>query len=233
MSDLEQIVNGEQPVPEPAPEAVVEPVTPEPTPEPEPTPTAEPKREAEPHMVPVGVVSELRQSNRELQQRLEQLTQALTPRPEAPKMPDVLENPQGFEEHLQTQFRVMTANFQADLSESNARAKHGDEVVNAAFEAAKATGQVANFAGGKDPWGRLVQWHKGEQVRQEIGDDPAAYRSKLEAELRATIQAEMVAEQAKAKAAQAAPSMANVTGSTGGAMPTWAGPTPLDEAVKN
>ncbi len=227
MTELEQIFPGDDAAPAAEPEA-----TQDLAPQPEATPEAAPEsssteastRPQEPVMVPLPVVQDLRQEIRDLKAQLQ-------PPAAPPPPPDVLENPEGYTQHLQQQLAVTQAHFAAEMSEMKARTRHGDEVVNAAFAAAKAAGNIDQFRNGPDPWGRVVDWHQGEQVRREVGDDPAAYRAKLEAELRQKIQAEMVASTAQQKAQMAAPSLANATGSTGGRAPTWNGPTPLEEIV--
>lgn len=56
-----------------------------------------------------------------------------------------------------------------------------------------------------DPWGDAVRYVEREKARAEIGDDPGAYRSRLEAELREKLRAELAAEQAQAAPAPVHP----------------------------
>lgn len=232
MSDLDQIINGDQPEP------TEEVTTPQEAPEAEATPdveaAAEPVQEApetqkEPHMVPVAVVESLRAELRDLKA-------AVTPKPEPVPVPDVLEDQQGFQAHLGNQIVQQVTTAKLDISEEMTRNAHGDEVVDAAFQAFQAKQDPAlyqSIMSARNPWGQLVKWHQAQTIAQEIGDDPAAYKAKVEAELRQKIEAEMVAKQVSAAAAQPAPSLAHVTGTGGGAPRTqWAGPTPLDAVLK-
>ncbi|MFV1536945.1 hypothetical protein [Phaeobacter sp. JH204B] len=238
MSDLEQILNGEQPqgdapqtpevTPEATPEApeAVEAATPEPAPVTEP----EPAKADAPEMVPVSVVSDLRAQLREL--KLQQQQQPPAPQPKPPEFID----PEGMG-YMQQQVQGMAQEVKLNFSEEMTRQQHGDETVDAALAAFKAqagTNPALHQAilAERSPWGAMVKWHQQQQVAQEVGNDPAAYREKLEKEIRAKIEAELVTKQAQEKAAQAAPSMANVTGTGGGPKATaWGGPTPLDKVI--
>lgn len=172
-------------------------------------------------MVPVSVVAELRQEIRNLKA-------AQQPQPQIPEFVD----PEGAH-FLAQQMQQMQASMAADMSETRARVTHGDQAVDAAFQAAEAGNVTQQFVGQPDPWGKLVQWHKAQQAQAEIGDDPAAYRQRVEAEIRAKVEAEMVAKAARERAGTAAPSLANATGSAGsGPVSTWNGPTPLEDVFK-
>lgn len=187
-------------------------------PAPEPEPKAEPPAE-KPDMVPVAVVQELRRELRELKQ-------AAQPKQQVPDFID----PEGMQ-FVGQRMAEMQANHAAELSEVKARMQFGSDKVDAAFKAAESAGILDNFKGIADPWGSLTRWHQQQTVLQEVGDDPAAYKSKLEAEIRAKVEAEMVAKQAAKVAGTPAPSLANVTGTGGGARTTWNGPTPLDRVI--
>ena len=232
MTDLAEALNAQLPeTQEAAPEPVIEEATPEPEAAPEPEqepeqaqePAPEPAKEPETPMVPLAALQEVR---RELQEM-----KASLPQPEPPKVPDVFDDPQGFTGHVEKQMLAMQANFAAEKSEMMARVRHGDQVVDAALAAAQQANVVDQFKGKQDPWGELTNWHKSQLVQAEIGDDPAAYKERLRAEIMEEVKAELVAEQAKAVAASAAPSMAGVTGTGGGPKATWAGPTPLDKLL--
>lgn len=216
MADLEQALAGEdlsveQPIEQPeAPEVE----TPEAPPE---TPPVEEKSE---HHVPLPVFMDMKNEVKALRAQLEQQGQ-----PQDQAAPEFLD-PEGAT-FMQQQMQAMYSNMQAEMSESMSRTQHGDQTVDAALQAAQAAGVVDQFRGGKDPWGKLVKWHKDQQVSQEIGGDLEGYRAKLEAEIRSEIQAEMAAKQVKDMAAKPAPSMADVTGTGGGPKTAYAGPTAL------
>ena len=229
MSDLDQVLAGEEPVEETPTEEI------QPTPEPEvkaeeaPQPAPEPKAE-ETHMVPLSVVNELRQSNRELKATMERLA----PKPEAPKAPDVLDDQQGFVGHVQQQVQSSVQNVKLDMSEAMARESHGAEKVDAAFQALQASNDgaaVQAIKAAPHPYDAMVKWHTQQRVVSEVGSDPEGWMAAKEAEIRTKVEAEMAAKQISDAAAQVTPSLANATGSGGQTDPGWAGPTPLSDLL--
>lgn len=119
--------------------------------------------------------------------------------PPAPKAaPDIFEDPKGFVEHI-------TQGFQAELSKrdtqlENTRVETSMAIAHAfhkdgfekAFEAInkldprnpddRAT--VQRIYKSPNPGEALVSWHKRSQTLAEVGDDPAAYRKRVEDETR-------------------------------------------------
>jgi len=155
--------------------------------------------EKAPEMVPASVVAELRRELRELKQRPQE--------PQQPP-PDVLDNPQAYTQFLQTQAQQLAQNAKLDLSEDMARSTHGDEVVDAAFQALQASGDSLAYQKimqTRNPWDSLVKWHKEQEVSREIGGDLNGWVQRKEAEIRQRIEAEMVAKQAKEAASKRAP----------------------------
>jgi hypothetical protein len=111
-----------------------------------------------------------------------------------PPPPDPFVDPEGALNHVQQNFQQLIRSQALDFSEMRARDKYGDEVVEAAKNAAVQAGVVHHFANSPRPqtaWMDLVAWHKKHQAMQEVGDDPAAYKAKLEAEVRARVLAEL------------------------------------------
>lgn len=65
---------------------------------------------------------------------------------------------------------------------------HGKDTVDAAYQAFAQqfqanpnafAGQYHQFMRSENPYGALVGWHKQQQVLQEVGNDPTAYRARL------------------------------------------------------
>jgi hypothetical protein len=226
MSDLEQIVDGVEP--EQNEPEVVEAADPdqeaseatEVAEEPKP----EPKSEA---TVPLAALLEVRQE-------LQALKNLATPKPEPTPAPNVLEDQEGFQKYVGQQLNQQVTNVKLDISEEMTRAAHGDEKVDAAFAAFQAAQDPTlhqSVMQSRNPWGEVVKWHERQTVAAEIGDDPEAYKAKLETEIRQKLEAEMVAKQARDTAGKFAPSMANVTGTGGGPKSNWTGPTDLTSIV--
>jgi hypothetical protein len=235
MSDVDAILNNEQPQEivatpeEAAPIEAIEPEAPIEAAEQE-APVEQPAVEPEvkePTMVPVSALQKVRQELQELKAQ-----QVAAPPVE---VPDVFEDQTAYTGHIQNQIQKATAQVRADMSEDMAVSQHGKEVVDAAFEAMKATGdqQLAQqFMAQKMPYHALVNWHKQQQVVQEVGNDPAAWREAQRAEILKELQAEMAVKSAQDMAATAAPSMANVTGTGGSPKTQWAGPPSIDSILR-
>lgn len=225
MPDLDQIVNGVEPVEPEAAEPVVEVEA-----APEPDVAEEPKTEPEAKpetTVPLAALLDVRKE-------LQELKSLATPKPEPVAAPDVFEDPKGYSAHMQSQIQQVTNNARLDFSEDMARTTHGDAVVDAAFEAFKAKSDPATqqaIMATRSPWNEVVKWHQQQTIADEIGNDPTAYRAKIEAEVREKVEAEMVAKQAKDKAGQLAPSLADVTGTGGGPKSNWTGPTSISSVL--
>lgn len=230
-SSLDDALSGAQAPEQPIEETTAQPAEPQEAPqEPvaEEAPTAEPAPQ-EPQQVPLAALQEVRNENREMKQMLAQLQQQQ--QPPAPQVPEFLD-PEG-SQFLAQQMQQMQLHMGAELSKTKAEMLHGADKVQAAYAAAQEAGMIDELGVKSDAWGELVKWHQREQVLSEVGDDPAAYRARVEADVRKQLEAEMVAKQVSAAAASPVPSMANVSGTGGGAAPnTWAGPTSLEAAIK-
>lgn len=68
-----------------------------------------------------------------------------------------------------------------DRSEKRARKAHGDEIVTAALEQAKAVGKIGDFIETDDPYQSLIDWYQ----ETEAIRNPQSAREKLRAELMA------------------------------------------------
>lgn len=219
MSDIDAILEGQEPEATPeqpaeeAPQGATEEAAEAPPPEAEAEPEAsEIASEDAPEApkVPLKALHEVRDENRDLKQRLANLEARQAPKVEQPKPPEFID-PEGAT-YLQQQVQQIQHNNALEMSQLRAEMRHGEDVVKTAFDAANQAGLAGQFAQQKDPWGALVNWHMQQQVVAEVGNDPVAYREKIAAEERAKIKAEMAVQQAKG--AQPAPSMAGVTSAT-------------------
>ena len=221
MSDLEQIVDGVEPeteapeVVEAAPEEVVA-DAPEVTEEPE----TQPEPKAEP-TVPLAALLEVRQELRDLKT-------LAAPKAAPTPPPDVFEDPQGFSQHMQRQLEAATTSQKLEMSKFMAEREFGAEQVQAMYDYFEQhPDQSQAFRNSPSPYHAGMEHYNKHRVAQEIGSDPAAYREKLEAEIRTKLEAEMVAKQARDNAGKFAPSMANATGTGGGPKSNWTGPADL------
>lgn len=197
----------------PKAQAEEEPAAPEPEPQAPAEPTPAPQDTNASRHVPLSELMAERKKRQEFEQRLmeaearakafeavsqrqpqfQQAPQFQQQQPEPP--PDFYTDP---EAALAARIQPMQQQFinaMLHQSEIMARDKYGDKVVDAALQAANAAGDQAKaqFLQTAHPWGEMVKWHKRQQTLSIVGDDPEAYRAKLETELREKIMAELKA----------------------------------------
>lgn len=231
MSDLEQILNGEQPEP-------VAEVEDTPTPEPEvnaaeeesaqpaPEPEAQPE---EPAMVPLPALQEVRGENKELKQRLAELESRI-PAPQPMPAPDYNTDPVGAVQHHVSSVEGAIIQQKLDTSRFLAEQQYGKEAVDAAYEYFNQHPEQSQaLLNHPSPFHAAMEVFNQQKVASEIGSDPEGWMEKEREKIRAEIKAEIVAEQARAKAGTPAPSMADVNGTGGGPKPAvWNGPAKLE-----
>jgi hypothetical protein len=184
----------------------------------------------------------LAESNTAWERRFETLVKTFGPKAEAPPVPDIFENPNAailhtVEPHISEMRQVLMHN-----SRLIAEQRHSEDVVqaaDAAFTQAYQAGQLDSAEAQRilrspNIYDAAVKWHKRQQAQAEIGDDPVAYRAKVEAEIRAKLEAD-AQQQAEPtqQRQQVMPSnfaAARNVGARSG--PAWAGPTPLNDIFK-
>lgn len=205
-------------------------------PEPAPEVLTEPTPEKVETTVPLAALQSERAENKslkaripELERKIEQLMDVVQ-RAAAPKPQpiDPITDPDKFTAAVQAQIAAVAAHTEAEISERFARTAHGNEVVDTAFEAAKAAGVLDQFKGRRDAWGDLVKWHKSQIVAREIGDDPEAYKARLRQQVLEELRASGVTAQSAVKQA---PSLASQPNLGTRQSQQWAGPASLDEIL--
>jgi hypothetical protein len=187
-------------------------------------------------------VSEFRRSNEALQRQVAELLQRVpVPKQEEKQRPDFFEDPAAATQHtVQPQFDHISQTLLAN-AQLIAGIKYGDDKVAEAEQAFIQAMQSQKLdpadyqkvVSSPNRYAAAVQWHQRQQAQAEIGDDPAAFRAKVEAELREKILAEMQGGQQGQQAQQAAPvmpsnlaSVRNVGARSG---PAWGGPSPIQD----
>lgn len=188
----------------------------EPEPQVEPEPQAEEKQD---HRVPLPELLETRKGKQEAEERARQAEERLqsqgaqlqalqsqlngfqqavlsnqqATQPEPAKI-DIYEDPEGFQKNLTDSiFTTMRRNM-LDASDAAARRYYGSDVVDAAIQAAQASGEIQTLLGDPDPGSAIVEWHKRQKVIQETGGDLEKYRESIETGLREQIKTELLAE---------------------------------------
>lgn len=174
------------------------------------------------------------------ERRIAALMEAQKPKPEPQQKPDWFENPDAAAHHaVAPQFDAVNKMLMEN-AKLVAGLKYGDDKIEAADKAFMQAVQSRQI----DPadyqkvttapniFAAAVQWHQRQQAQAEIGDDPAAYRAKLEAELREKITAELQqggGQQTQQRQAVMPSDLAGArnTGSRSG--PAWTGPPSLQD----
>ncbi len=128
----------------------------------------------------------LRAEQRRIDQ-LEDMMRRLTQPQQQVQQPqiDPVEDPQGFVNAITQQIETRFLNQALNESETRARGTHGNDVVDAAFEAAKKSGMAQAFTHKPDAYGEMVRWHQAQQLIATIGTNPAAYEQQLRERIRA------------------------------------------------
>lgn len=185
----------------------------------------------------------LAEQNAAWEQRFSQLFASLQPQQQAQPQqpPDFWEAPETAIDHRLQPLHGQMAQMQDNLAKIEAFSEHGRETVEAAYNELAGMLQARDPAFAAEyqsimssprPYSALVQWHKKRSALAEIGDDPAAFREKIKAELLQELQA---------GAPPSAPSMAAPTmpsnfatsrnvGSRSG--PAWGGPMSVADIFK-
>ena len=183
----------------------------------------------------------LAETNAAFERRMGQLVEAISPRQAQPAPPDFFDNPEAATRHEVVQ--TVSPEFERINQTLHSFAR--DQAIGR-FDEGKVNGAEQAFlgalrAGQLDPadyrrvvnspnrYAEAVRWHERQAARAEIGDDPAAFKARLEAELRDKILAELGGGTAQ-RFAYATPSNlagARNVGSRSG--PAWSGPASLND----
>jgi hypothetical protein len=180
------------------------------------------------------------------ERRIAALMEAQKPKAEPQAVPDWFENPEAATQHAvqrstSPQFENLTKALFAQ-AEMLAGIKYGDDKVSAAdkaFSDAVAAGTIdpadrQKVLTSPNIYAAAVQWHQRQLAQAEIGDDPAAFRAKLEAEILAkhglTAGGEQQTQQGQQQPKPVMPSNiagARNVGTRSG--PAWSGPPSLQD----
>lgn len=105
------------------------------------------------------------------------------PKPEVTK-PDPLLDPEGYEKYLETKFEERLLNNQREASLAQAHRTYKTEFEEAYAAAQKAVDPAlrARMQQSRDPGETLIEWHREQKTRAEVGSDLKAYKEKLRKE---------------------------------------------------
>jgi hypothetical protein len=257
-NELDGFLNGKSepeaaPV-EQAPEPVVEAAPAQPEPEVPPEPEDAEPASADGRTVPLAVLqaqrkdhkeraarlegelAELRRQFEEVSKRAQQAPQPQQQAPAAPQWINPAEDPAGYHARVQE----LMINERLNISEMQAREKHGDAQVEAAVkefqQAAEADPSLrTKLYSQPHPYAWMMKQVEAIRVQREIGDDPAAFRAKIRAEIEAELAAKSAPQQEAPLSAPAPrvpnlqPSLATARSAAPRGAPAYSGPVPLTE----
>jgi hypothetical protein len=176
--------NAGEPVTEPSPEPAAEPApAPQEPEQPAPAettvealPVNEPK--PEPGFVPITAMLDERDKRKNLEAELARL-QAQQPAPQAPAIPDMLDDPEGYASYQTTAAQQAALAVKLDMSEEFVRQSKGDEIVNKARDWAldqftRRPGFQQEVFGQRNPYGYIVQLYEREQIASSVKPDEFA-----------------------------------------------------------
>ena len=143
-------------------------------------------------MVPSWRVREINEEKRALADRLAAMEaerskwqQPSAPQPQqapAPKVekPDPLLDPEGYETYLERKFEEKMLNNHREASLAQAHKTYKGEFEEAYAAAQKQVDPVLRtmMQNSRDPGETLIQWHREQKVRAEVGNDPNAFFEK-------------------------------------------------------
>jgi hypothetical protein len=156
------------------------------------------------------------------------------PQPMPPLAPiDPAQDPQGFTMRIQQ----VLLNERLNNSEERLRDKVGDEKVTEYVNEFKQLAERDQTLFGKlyaqpNPYGWMMREVDRLRLLRDVGDDPSAYRTKIEAEARAKWEAEAAAKPAPVSpAAGMQPSLATARSVAGRTASTWSGEPSLEDVL--
>jgi len=144
-------------------------------------------------MVPSWRVREINEEKRQIADKLtaleternqwladRQRLQSLEKPPEPAAKPDPLLDPEGYEKYLETKFEEKLLNNHRESSLSQAHRTYKGEFEEAYAAAQKQVDPAlkARMQQSRDPGETLMQWHRENKTRAEVGNDPNAYFDK-------------------------------------------------------
>ena len=153
--------------------------------------------------------------------------------------PDPAADPHGYANYVGQQQLQAQLNHQLNVSEMLLREKIGDDKVSEYVNEFKELAQRDQTLFGKlysqpHPYAWMQREVERQRVLRDVGDDPGAYRSKIEAEARAKWEAEAATRQPAPPVSPAAglqPSLASARSVAGRTSPNWTGMTSEEDLV--
>ena len=133
-----------------------------------------------------------------MQQAAQPVQQPVQQQPEPQvELPDIYDDPEGHTravaEQVATRVQSQMIDRMVNASQVRANSVYGKQVVDEALDAAHNAGVARQFISEPEPFEALMTWHRRTKAIEEFGDDPAAYKERMEKEVREKVLAELKA----------------------------------------
>lgn len=158
-------------------------------------PPAEPPKEQ--HVAPLTALLDEREKRQAAEREAAELRawrqqQEAALRAQKQSAPDPRQDPYGALAYERALFQAQLTNTRLQTSRFLAEKDFGADVVQEAFEFFDRNPALSHqFVDHPSPFHAAVEFYRRQKVADEVGADPAAYRAKLEAEIREKLLAEM------------------------------------------
>jgi len=180
---------------------------------------------------------ELAATRRQLEEIQRRAAAPPQPQPQYQPPPDPAADPRGFAQHLVQQQQAALLNERLNNSEMMLREKIGDQKLNEYVGEFRSMAEADPTLFGKlysqpHPYSWLTREVDRLRLVRDVGDDPAAFRAKIEAEARAKWEAEAKAAPAPVSpAAGLQPSLATARSVAGRTANNWTGEPSLEDVL--
>ena len=155
-------------------------------------PAAPPAEAKEERHIPITALLDEREKRQAKEREAEELRRQLAELRQPQEKREFLDDPDAHIAMLQRQAQQLAVQTKLDMSRAYAEDKYGKDTVDAAFEYFNQHPEQSQaLLSAPMPFVEAVKVYQRAQAMQEIGDDPASYRTRLEAEIRERILAEM------------------------------------------
>ena len=159
------------------------------------------------------------------------------PQPTYQPPPDPAVDPRGFAQHLVQQQQAALLNERLNNSEMMLREKIGDQKLSEYVEEFRGMAEAdptlfSKLYSQPHPYNWLTREVERQRTLRDVGDDPAAFRAKIEAEARAKWEAEAkAAPPPVSPAAGLQPSLATARSVAGRTVGAWSGEPSLEDVL--
>lgn len=173
--------------------------------------------------IPIAALLDERDKRKAKEQEAEELRRKLAEyEAKAAPKPDFFENPEAALQAAQQQALAAALNTKLETSRFLAEKEFGADLVKDAYAFFDANPHLSHdLVKSPSPFHEAVKVFQRHKALQEIGDDPASFRARIEAEVKERLLAEM--QQAQPKPTAPPPSMAAAPGTAGAQQPPASG----------